>query len=232
VSRRRIFAAAAALLVAASGCMTVDTQLDKGYKGPRVYSGVRKDLRLMGPAFLRLNFGWVLITLFDFPFSLVADTLILPVTIPRDLDRSRVEEEHERVDTERPALVSPDAGEALADTAKRLFEACRTLLHKQSPDLADCYSIDAAIAITGAQPLRGAAYKLEVREAIDHNRDDGIFVDWRDPVFEPEGERVRVHATRRSSREPPETPIVLVLGAGSDGGWRIVEETSVGWPEH
>ncbi|MGH2901256.1 MAG: YceK/YidQ family lipoprotein [Solirubrobacteraceae bacterium] len=211
--------------------MTVDTQLNKGYKGPRVYSGVRKDLSLMGPAFLNLNFGWVVITLFDFPFSLVADTLILPVTIPRDLDRGKVEEEHERVDTERPAVVYADAGEAPADTARRLFDACRALLQRQSPDLSDCFSIEAVITLSGAQPLKGAAYKPDVREAIERDRDDGIFVDWRDPTFELEGERVRIRATRRSSREPPETPLVFVLGAGSDGGWRIVEEISVGWPE-
>jgi uncharacterized protein YceK len=229
--RSRVFVAALALLLCASGCMTVDTQLDKGYKGPRVYSGVRKDLRLMGPAFLNLSFGWVVITLFDLPFSLVADTLLLPVTIPRDLDRSKVEQEQARVDSERPALVHATAGEAPADTARRLFDACRALLRKQTPQLADCYSIEAVVSVTGAQPLRGSAYKVELREAILRNRDEAIFIDWRDPVFEPEGERVRVRVTRRSSREPPETPLELAVGPGSDGGWRILEETSVGWPE-
>jgi len=211
--------------------MTLDTQLDKGYKGPRVYSGVRKDLRLMGPAFLNLSFGWVVITLFDLPFSLVADTLILPVTIPRDLDRSEAEAEQERVDSERPALVHANAGEAPADTARRLFDACRVLLRRQTPELSDCFSIEAVVTVAGSQPLRGSAYKIELREAIERNRDDGIFIDWRDPVFEPADERVRVRATRRSSREPPETPLEFVIGPGSDGGWRILEETSVGWPE-
>jgi hypothetical protein len=42
---------------------------------------------------------------------------------------------------------------------------------------------------------------------------------------------VRVRATRRSSREPAESAIELVIGPGGDGGWRILEETSVGWPE-
>lgn len=211
--------------------MTVDTQLDKGYKGPRVYSGVRKDLGIMGPAFLKLQMGTVLISLFDFPFSFVADTLILPVTITRDLDRSRVAEEQARVDSERPALVHAKSGEAPADTARRLFDACHALLRRQSPQLSDCFSIDAVVTIAGGQPERGGAYKTSLREAILRNRDEAVFVDWRDPVFEPEGERVRIRATRRSSREPRETALEFVVGPGADGGWRILEEISVGWPE-
>ena len=42
--------------------MTLDTQLGRGYEGPYVYSGVRKDLEIMGPAFLRLSIGWVILT--------------------------------------------------------------------------------------------------------------------------------------------------------------------------
>ena len=47
----------------------------------------------MGPAFLRLSLGWVMITLVDLPFSLVADTLLLPVSISRDAERAKTVEE-------------------------------------------------------------------------------------------------------------------------------------------
>jgi uncharacterized protein YceK len=227
VIRPRLLVATLALLLCASGCMTVDTQLDKGYKGPRVYSGVRKDLRLMGPAFLNLSFGWVVITLFDLPFSLVADTLLLPVTIPRDLDRSKVEKEQARVDSERPALVHANAGEAPADTARRLVERaarCCAVNRRSSRLL----SID---AVVGAAPLSAERLQVALREAIERHRATGTFVDWRDASFAAEGERVHVRATRRSTGEPAESALELVLAAGPDGGWRIVEESSVGFPE-
>ncbi len=211
--------------------MSIDTQLNRGYEGPYVYSGVRKDFEIMGPAFLRLSFGWVLITLVDLPFSLVADTVLLPVSIPRDSERAQRVAERTQVESDRPALVHAKAGEAPADTARRLFDACRALLRRQDADLTDCYAVDAAISLAGAQPMRGAAYKPVVRGAISRDQEEEIFIDWRDPVFEPEGERVRVRATRRSSRESAESTIELVIGPGSDGGFRILEETSVGWPE-
>jgi uncharacterized protein YceK len=231
VRSKRPLAALLALLVAAPGCMSLDTQLSAGYEGPYVYSGVRKDLEIMGPAFLNLSFGWMLITLFDLPFSLVADTLLLPVSIPRDAERDEAIETRTQVHAERPALVRAKPGEAPADTARRLFEACRARLRVQDDAVTDCYSVDARIAVAGAPGARGSEHKLATREALARHRDEAIFVDWRDPVFEPEGERVRIRATRRSTREPSESEIVLVVAPGADGGWRIVDETSVGWPE-
>jgi len=231
VSHSRPLAAVLALLLCTSGCMSLDTQLDPGYKGAYVYSGVRKDLEIMGPSFLHLSFGWVMITLFDLPFSLVSDTLLLPVSLSRDGKRSEKIAEKTQVDRDRPALVTAKPGEAPADTAKRLFDACRALIRRQDDQLSDCYGVDASIEVAGAAAQSGSAYKLAIREAIARDRDDDIFVDWRDPVFEPDGERVRVRATRRSTREPAESPVELVLGPGADGGWRIVHEASVGWPE-
>ena len=46
-----------------------------------------------------------------------------------------------------------------------------------------------------------------------------------------DGERVRIRATRRNSQTADASEIVLVVAPGADAGWRIVEETSVGWPE-
>jgi uncharacterized protein YceK len=231
VFRSRAFACLLALLTAAPGCMTIDTQLGRGYEGPYVYSGARKDLEIMGPAFLHLSMGWVILTLIDLPLSLVADTLLLPVSISRDAQRDKKIEEKTQVATDRPALVHAKAGDTPSDTARRLFDECRDLLRRQRPELTDCYSVDAAITIAGGPALPGSQHKLAVREAIAHHRDQGITVDWRDPVFETDGERVRIRATRRSTREPSESALSLVVAPGADGGWRIVEEQSVGWPE-
>jgi uncharacterized protein YceK len=221
---------AAAAILAASGCMTLDTQFDKGYDGPHVYSGVRKDLAMIGPGFLSLQMGWVLFWTFDLPFSFVADTLLLPVTIPREAMRSEKRGEELQVQTNRPAPTHVVAGEAPADAAKRLFEACRDKLRRQQEAFADCYAVDARVT-AGGTAFTGADYKPLVREALDRDRGSGVFVDWRDPTYAVEGERVRIHALRRSTGEPRESELVLVVAAGSDGGWRIVEETSVGFPE-
>ena len=227
--RTRGLAALLALLVAAPGCMTIDTQLGRGYEGPYIYSGVRKDLEIMGPAFLHLSFGWVILTLFDLPLSLVADTLLLPVSIARDAERDAKIEEKTQVATDRPALIHAKPGEA--DTARRLFDECRKLLRQQDAQLADCWAVDAKVSTAGGATVAGAQLELAAREALELHQDEGISVDWRDPTFAVEGERVRIQATRRSTREPSESALVLLVGSGGDGGWRIVEETSVGWPE-
>ncbi len=231
MSRSRSLACLLALLVATPGCMTIDTQLGRGYEGPYVYSGVRKDLEILGPAFLHLSVGWVILMLIDLPLSFVADTLLLPVSLSRDAERDQRIHEKTQVATDRPALVHAKPGESPADTARRLFDECRALLRRQNPQLADCYAVDASISITGGAQHSGSQHKLAVREAIDHHQDAGITVDWRDPSFAVEGERVRVQATRRSTRDPSESPLAFVFAPGPDGGWRIVEETSVGWPE-
>jgi len=229
--RRARTLAAALALVATSACMTLDTQTNASYEGPQIYSGTRKDLEIFGPAFLSLNIGWMMFTLVDLPFSLVADTLLLPVTIPRDRASSATRAEELQVEHDRPALVTRQSGEAPVDVARRLFDACRERLRRQDAALTDCYAIDARITLTGGSSLTGAQYKGVIRAALDRNQATGVFVDWRDPSYAADGERVRIHATRRSSSEPVESPLELVVAAGSDGGWRIVEEASVGYPE-
>ncbi|MEX2206588.1 MAG: YceK/YidQ family lipoprotein [Myxococcota bacterium] len=229
--RSRPLAGLLALLVAAPGCMTLDTQLSRGYEGPYVYSGVRKDLEILGPAFLHLSFGWVTLSLLDLPLSLVADTLLLPVSISRDSVRDQKIEEKLQVRSDRPARVRAKDDEPPVETARRLFDECRELLRRQDDTVADCYSVDASITIADGSSARGSEHKLTIREAIALHRRLGISVDWREPVFEPDGERVRIRATRRSSQSADASELVLVVAPGPDGGWRIVEETGVGWPE-
>ena len=105
------------------------------------------------------------------------------------------------------------------------------LLRRQQEAFADCYAVDARISLADGKRLSGAEYKPLVRAALQRDRASGMLVDWRDPVYETQGERVRVRVARWSTGEPRESEAELVLGAGADGGWRIVEETSVGFPE-
>jgi uncharacterized protein YceK len=220
-----------ALAVALAGtpaCMTLDTQMDKGYHGRQVYSGVRKDTALFLPAFQSLSLGWVLISLVDFPFSFLADTVLLPVTIPRDAASDRMRAEELEVASERPSPVKPVADEAPVATAQRLFDTCSKLLQDQDPHLADCYSIDARVELAGAEPLRGADYKPALRAALARDTSDGVLVEWRNPSFAVEGERVRIAATRATSAVAARVPVTLVVGPCADGGWRILEEIGPG----
>jgi len=68
-----------------SGCGTIDNMI----KGPRVYGGVKTDLRCMkGLA------GAILI--FDLPFSAIFDTVLLPVTIWFEIFREKEPERPDR----------------------------------------------------------------------------------------------------------------------------------------
>ncbi len=211
--------------------MAIDTQTNKGYRGPLVYSGTRYDAKVLGNAFVDLSIGGIMFALIDLPFSFLVDTVLLPVTLPRDAARSEQQAEEIQVATERPSPVQPRADEAPLATAQRLFTACEKLLRDRNPHLADCYSIDAQIELDGQPPLRGAEYKPLLRAGLERAVTAYQSLDWREPAYQLEGERVRITAVRGSSADPARTPLVLVVGASADGSWRIVEEKSVGWPE-
>jgi uncharacterized protein YceK len=229
VRARAVGVVALALALASSlGCMTIDTQLDEDYEGSRVYSGVRKDLSILPDAFLDLSIPWLGIALVDLPFSALADTVILPVTIPREAERSGKVAEESQVATERPPVIQPIPGDASVDTAHRLFTECAKRLHDQDPHFADCYSIDAKVEVVGADPVRGADYKQSLRGDLARDAHDGALVEWRDPTFASDGDKVRIAAKRASSTSPNRLPVVLVVGPCGDGGWRILEEISPG----
>lgn len=73
-------------LILLSGCSTMATiaggsdpsklHCDPDYTIPRVYSGVANDIRFLGG-----NYSDKGIALLDVPFSLIADTVVLPYTI-------------------------------------------------------------------------------------------------------------------------------------------------------
>jgi uncharacterized protein YceK len=221
--------ALALALAAGSGCMTIDTQTNEGYEGPQVYSGTRRDLSIIPNALLNFSVGGLLIGVVDLPFSLLADTVILPVTIPKDAERTRKLEEEKRVDEERPSVVKPQAGEAPVATAHRLFTECARMLKEQDSHFSDCYSIDAKIEIVGSEPMRGADYKKLARESLSQEASEGEMIEWRDPEFSADGERVRISAKRARSDDPSRVPVSLIVGPGQDGGWRILEEVGPGF---
>ena len=223
-----------ALALACSGCMTLDTMNDRGFRGPWAYSGARADLRMISSTFLSLSWPLTIFFLVDLPFSAVADTFLLPVTLPRERRRLAELEEVQRVDVEQPALVRPEPGEPPEETAERLLERCRALSRALAEELLHCYSLDARIALRlasepagAARRLTGAQYKLELRDALEQLRYLGDSIDWVEPEFEREGDAVRVIATRTSANSPATYPQRLLVGPCADGGWRILEEDGI-----
>ena len=82
-SSRRIAAVVVPLL---AGCMTIMTRQEPDVS-PRVYAGTILDLKcVVNPADTLPVIGWCVL---DLPFSLVADTLLLPLTIPEQIALNR-----------------------------------------------------------------------------------------------------------------------------------------------
>lgn len=224
-----------ATVLVASGCMTLDTRTDPDYPGPRTYSGVRRSSHNLGQAFL----GQSLLMFFflvDLPFSFVADTLLLPLTIPEE--RARRSEVAAALDVESEVTsVVPAAPHASPlSNAKHLFSACASRWKRLDPTVTDCYAVGARIAFEpepgagAALELSGSELKRRIRAALPGLRDEGGFVGLSEPAYSVEGERVRIEAVRASSFERERTRIELLVGPGTDGGWRILEEISTGWP--
>lgn len=212
--------------------MTLETRRSSAYDGPRIYSGTRVSARNVGLGVVSLNLGLLLIYGLDLPFSLLADTALLPLTIREERERWAANEETVLSGAEAPSVSLVIEGADPLVNARQLFTACDDLLRGLRPQLVHCYSVDARIHIVDgdeARELTGIEYKREILEALEGNT-DGHFVSLSDPIFIPKGEdHVRITATRSSSFRRERAPIEWVVGPGPDGGWRILEETGPGW---
>jgi len=224
---------AALLLGVTEGCMTLNTRSDPTYDGSRVYSGARVDLSQGVGQLLQFSTG-MLLFFGDLPLSFIADTLLLPVTIPEERARRAAIETQLQIRTDNPSVIEPRPGEAPLETARRLFETCRDLTEQLSIRLLDCYALDARIIRPSSDEtsveLSGAAYKQELVDALKRAKYDGLFITYRDPSFEPQGDAVRVDAKRATSQSAGRSPVRFLMGPGEDGQWRILEERSRSWP--
>jgi uncharacterized protein YceK len=214
---------------AAAGCMTLDTRANAAYDGPRTYSGTQRDAQAIGPALLAFS-PFFVFHLVDLPFSLVADTLLLPITLPEERERRARIAAAVSTETEQPAPVAPLPQESAEETARRLFETCRERLEQMRGSLADCFSIDARVQTQG-ELVSGAAYKARLRDALARLRRSGDFITWRDPRFSDAGKRVRIVATLARAQSAEVQAIELLVGPGADEGWRVLEARGVDWAE-
>jgi uncharacterized protein YceK len=224
----------AALLVGlAGGCMTLNTRSDPTYDGSRVYSGTRVDLAQGVGQLLQFSTG-MLLFFGDLPLSFIVDTVLLPVTIPEERARRTALEAQLQTRTDNPSVIELRPDEGPIETARRLFETCRDLTEQLSIRVLDCYALEARVVRVSADGiptgLTGAAYKQKLVDTLKRAKYAGLFISYRDPSFEPQGDAVRVEATRVTSQSAERNPVRFLMGPGEDGQWRILEEQSRSWP--
>jgi uncharacterized protein YceK len=217
------------LALSAAACMTVDTRRSKGYDGPRVYSGTRASLELIRVAAIGFNVPFFLIWAVDLPFSFVADTLLLPLTIGEERRRSSELTTAARVDVELPGPVRPIAGTSPERNAQQLFEACVTDFEQLDPRVSSCYSVDARVTAADGSVTTGSAFKPELRSALERIRADGGFLTYHDATYLRDGDGVRIQATLKASFLDTSQPASFRVAPGPDGDWRITEAQSPPW---
>ena len=215
----------------ATACMTVSTRTDDSYEGPRPYSGTLANLELMGVTFMEGSYFWFLAGTMDLPLSLVADTVLLPLTLPEERVRRSVVGQALRTDVEQPGPVRPIANVAPERNAEQLFQSCLLMFERLDPDVTDCYALDARVVGANGLAVKGGDYKERLRQALSFLHRSGGFIAFHEPRYHDEGGRVRIEATLETSFMPERTAVVLWVGPGADGDWRILEEQPAPtWP--
>jgi uncharacterized protein YceK len=209
--------------------MTIDTRRNVGYEGPRTFSGSRASLGLIGDGFLSLSIPLMLIFTIDLPFSLVADTLLLPLTIPEESERRRVLATDARIDTDVAGPVIPLPDMSHDHNAELLFKRCVRFLERFDPHAVDCYAVGARI-VAGPDTFTGSEYKRVLRENLSLLEDEGGHVSFTQPEYQVVGASVHIEARFVSSFAERDARVSLVVARGTDGYWRIVEQTGPDWP--
>ena len=231
MSRQKTLPACVLCGLLATACMTVGTRTDSRYEGPRPYSGTLADLELIGVDFMEGRYLEVLVWTMDLPFSLLADTVLLPVTIPEEVHRSALVQRALRTDVEQPGPVRPIANVVPERNAEQLFESCVLMFQRLDPDVTDCYALDARVVGADGRPVHGGDYKRRLRHELALLHRSGGFVAFHEPRYLGEGERVRIEVTLETSFMPEKTAVVLWVGPGPDGDWRILaEQPAPAWP--
>ena len=223
--------ALAATILLGSGCMTLDTRFDRGYEGPRTYSGSRYSLNAIGQSFLGLNVAMALIFMVDLPFSFVADTLLLPITIGEEGRRKEGQVDRSQLAVEVAGPVQPVANASDEVNAERLFERCVGYFETHNTNVADCYAVDAQVR-SGGRQYTGAEYKRVVTTGLLRVKAAGGFFSYTHATYAAqENRRVEVSARRAASFARDHTPATFLVAPGPDGYWRIIQSDEPPWPD-
>jgi hypothetical protein len=133
-----------------------------------------------------------------------------------------------------PAHAQDDA----VERARQLFDKYVALGAAYDPAVADLYSDSAFIKNTRRSPdgesrsmtLPALTYKSLIREVMPKAQEAGDSSSYSDVKYIPDGQHVRIEATRYSNLKKYSSPFLLVVGPTEGGTWLILEEISESRP--
>ena len=125
-----------------------------------------------------------------------------------------------------------------AERAKKIFNQYTSLAGKFDPAVADLYSNAAKIQNTRiypdgrrrVMPFDAKKYKALIRIAMPLAKTRGDTNKYTEVKYVEKDSKVIITATRFSNLKKYSSPITLVLGADTDGKWRILEEITQSRP--
>ena len=129
------------------------------------------------------------------------------------------------------------AGEKVKQ-AKKIFSQYVTLAEKFDPTVAELYSNTAKIQNTRIYPdgrrkvmsLDGKKYKVLIRIGMPLSKARGDTNKYTEVNYVKKDSKVTITATRYSNLKKYSSPLTLVVGADTDGKWRILQEISQSRP--
>lgn len=130
------------------------------------------------------------------------------------------------------SAIPANASEAVIQEAKNFFDQYVSFDQSFDPAASNLYSDDALIQRTRRYPtgevktvkIPADQYKRLVRLEMPVAKKEGNSHKFSDTTYIPEGNRVRIKATRYSEFRQSSTPFEMVVGPSSDKHWRIFEE--------
>ena len=120
------------------------------------------------------------------------------------------------------------------DAAKQLFAQYVALERAYDPSVADLYADDALIKTRRKPPMGDPVdvivpapkYKTQLRELASVAKVRGDRNTYSAVTYSPEGELVRINASRFSGSRKQASPFRLLVGPSPGGQWLIYEELS------
>lgn len=124
------------------------------------------------------------------------------------------------------------------DKARKFFAQYVALEKAFDPAVVELYSDEARIQNTRIYPtgqervltLPAAQYKQLLLQALPLAKERGDTNAYSEVKYTPEGDRVRITATRYSDLKKYSSPISLLVGPAADGKWQILEEITQSRP--
>lgn len=122
--------------------------------------------------------------------------------------------------------------------AQSVFASYQSLERAFSPDVADLYCDTAVIRNVRTYPggqkrtleMPAPKYKALIRAAMPLAKAKGDYSTYSKVAYAPEGENIRITATRYSVAKQYSSPISLLVGSCNGGDWALLEELSESRP--